>query len=677
MNSQHNNRLALASSPYLLQHQHNPVDWYEWGEEALQKARKENKPLLISVGYAACHWCHVMAHESFEDQEVAKLMNAHFVCVKIDREERPDIDQIYMDAAQILTGRGGWPLNAFALPDGRPFYAATYFPKENWKKVLANVNKAFNTQLKQLEDTAQKLTEGIQMGDLAEFEPTTSTRHFTAADYNDLLGSWVKFSDVEKGGFRGAPKFPMPNSWEFLLQYYAFTTNQTALEALVVTLNEMAKGGIYDQIGGGFARYSVDDVWLVPHFEKMLYDNAQLISLFAQAHRLFPNPFYENIVAESIDFVNRELKGKSPGFYASLDADSEGEEGKYYVWEYKEIKREIHDEDWPWFKEFYQLKPEGNWENNKNILHLKELPKKFALNNKIEVEELINKINTYKKKLHEVRWKRVHPGLDDKVLTSWNAMMMKALVEASKSLQNLDYLKQAEDLASFMYQNLRTPTGHLKRNFKNGKASIDAFLEDYALLIESLISLYQLSFEIKYLNWAYELAEICLTDFYDENSSMFFFTSSRGEQLIARKMELNDNVIPASNSVMAKVLFLLGHFFDENKKIEISKQMLSQVEKKLFKSGPYYANWSQLAGWLAYPLKEVAVLGDEAFKISFKMQKNYFPNAIFLGGNDENLDLLKGKLKEGKTTIYICKNKTCQQPTTDIQSAVKDLLSEH
>ncbi|MCH8534408.1 MAG: thioredoxin domain-containing protein [Flavobacteriaceae bacterium] len=673
MISPSSNRLAKASSPYLLQHKNNPVDWYEWGEEALQKAKEENKPLLISVGYAACHWCHVMAHESFEDEDVAKLMNQYFICIKVDREERPDIDQIYMDAAQILTGRGGWPLNAFALPDGRPFYAATYFPKANWKKVLANVHQAFTSQLDQLEDTAQKLTEGIQIGDLAEFEPA-ALKLFSTSDYKDLLVSWMKFSDLEKGGFKGAPKFPMPNSWEFLLQYYAITKNESALEAVVVTLNEMAKGGIYDQIGGGFARYSVDDVWLVPHFEKMLYDNAQLISLYAQAHRLFPNPFYQSVISETIDFVNRELKGDSPGFYASLDADSEEEEGKYYVWEYEEIKNEIQPTDWAWFKDFYQLQPQGNWEEGKNILHLPHLPKKFAVKNSINFEELNTKVFNYKKQLHQLRWNRIHPDLDDKILNSWNALMLKALVEASKSLQHLNYLNQAKELADFIYANLRTSSGHLKRNFKNDKASIDAFLEDYALLSEGLISLYQLSFEKQYLDWAYALTDICIEEFYDENSGMFFFTSSKGEQLIARKMELNDNVIPASNSVMAKVLFLLGHFYAEDEKIEMSKKMLSQVEKKLFKSGPYFANWSQLAGWLAYPLNEVAVLGEHAFEVNFKMQQTYFPNAIFLGGKEENLALLKGKLKRGETTIYVCKNKTCQQPTNSVEVALSQLL---
>ncbi len=666
------NRLSNASSPYLLQHKNNPVDWYEWGDEALQKAKSENKPILISVGYAACHWCHVMAHESFEDEEVAQLMNTYFVCIKVDREERPDIDQIYMDAAQILTGRGGWPLNAFALPDGRPFYAATYFPKDNWKKVLSNIHKAFTNQLEQLEDTAQKITEGIQLGDLAEFEPS-EVSNFTTSDYNDLLGSWMQFADTEKGGFKGAPKFPMPNSWEFMLQFFSLTKNQSALEAVITTLNEMGKGGIYDQVGGGFARYSVDDIWLVPHFEKMLYDNAQLISLYAKAYQLFPNPFYKAIIEDSISFVNRELKSNQSGFYASLDADSEGEEGKYYVWTYSELKSVVDDEDWSWFQEFYQISKNGNWEEDKNILHLKHLPKKFAKQNQISFEVLNQKIKTYKQKLLDVREKRIRPGLDDKILTSWNALMINALVDASKALQELDYLKQAKAIADFLYKNLRVADGHLKRNFKNGTASIDAFLEDYALLIEALINLYQLCFEKKYLTWALELADICLEDFFDHNSGMFYYTSSKGEQLIARKMELSDNVIPASNSVMAKSMFLLGHIFADEHKIEISKKMLSQVEQKMFKSGPYFANWSQLSGWLAYPLKEVAVVGKDAFKWAFQMQNKYYPNAIFLGGKEENLDLLKGKLQENKTLIYICENRTCKHPTQDISEAQKQL----
>ncbi|MGM0634677.1 MAG: thioredoxin domain-containing protein [Bacteroidota bacterium] len=670
------NRLAQASSPYLLQHQNNPVNWYEWSDEALEKAKSENKPILISVGYAACHWCHVMAHESFEDEQVADIMNTHFICIKVDREERPDIDQIYMDAAQILTGRAGWPLNAFALPNGKPFYAATYFPKHNWIKVLQNIHQAYQNQLEQLEETAEKLTQGIQLNDIAEFEPETLS-DFKPNDYKDLIASWQKFVDIEKGGFKGAPKFPMPNSWEFLLQYYAFTADSFALEASLTNLNEIGKGGIFDHIGGGFARYSVDDSWHVPHFEKMLYDNAQLISLYAKAYRLFPKDFYRQIINQTIEFVERELFYNKQAFYASLDADSDGEEGTYYVWTYNELKQLIAEEDWNWFTTLYQIQANGNWEDQKNIFHLKQLPVDFAKQQEIPFETLQEKLTIYRQKLHNIRWKRTHPGLDDKILTSWNAMMIRAYVEAAKALQEEKWIDQAAKTADFIKENLCNEKGALYRNFKNNKASIAAFLDDYALLIEALIELYQVNFNKDYLDWAKQLVEICLTDFYDETSGMFFYTSVRSELLIARKMEINDNVIPASNSVLAKALYLLGHFFDEESYRQISQKMLSQVERKMFKSGPYFANWSQLAGWLAFSIKEVAIVGENANKISLALQKDYFPNAIFLGGKAENLALLEGKKQDDQTLIYVCENKTCLQPTTTIAEARKLLNNEH
>lgn len=664
------NQLHLASSPYLLQHQDNPVHWVEWNAESLELAKKQNKPLLISVGYAACHWCHVMAHESFEDEDVAKLMNKHFICIKVDREERPDVDQIYMDAAQILTGRGGWPLNAFALPNGKPFYAATYFPKDNWKKVLQNIAKAYQENYAQLEDTANKLTEGIQLNDGVEFAPE-AFKTFTKTDYQDLYASWQKFIDFEKGGFKGAPKFPMPNSWQFLLQYYYFTKNQSALEATFLHLDEMAKGGIYDQIGGGFARYSVDDKWFAPHFEKMLYDNAQLISLYANAYKIHPKKLYKITIEESLAFIKRELTHPNAGFYASLDADSEGEEGTYYVWKYEELKEIISAEDWEWFQQYYQISQRGNWEKGQNILCASEKPIQFAKNKGFDETEFLKTLKNTKQKLHEIRWKREHPGLDDKILTSWNALMCKAYVDAATALQNEAYLKIAEQNADFIFENLWSNDKQLFRNYKNEKASIPAFLDDYALLIEALVTLYQANFNKKYLDWAEELSKICIRDFYDKKTALFFYTSKTGEQLIAQKFEVNDNVIPASNSSLAKSLYQLGHILDQNEYIKASEQMLMQVRQKMFKSGPYFANWSVLAGWMAFSVKEVAIMGNDAVKSTFNIQQNYFGNALFIGGNEENLKLLEGKKPKTGTRFYVCENKTCQHPTADLSEAIK------
>jgi len=370
------NNLVNATSPYLLQHANNPVNWEEWSPEVLDRAKKENKPLLISIGYAACHWCHVMAHESFEDEKVAELMNEHFICIKIDREERPDIDHIYMEAAQMLTGRGGWPLNAFALPDGRPFYAATYFPKDNWKKVLANVAKAYDNSYDQLLETAEKLTEGIKVGQ--EFSSVENNETFKVSNYRDFLLSWQKSVDLENGGFKGAPKFPMSNSWQFLLQYYQNINEHFAAEALLKTLDEMAFGGIYDQIGGGFSRYAVDDKWFAPHFEKMLYDNALLVSLYANAYKRFPKPHYKKIISETIDFITRELKHPEAGFYSALDADSEGEEGKYYVWSYEELSEFLSDKELFLVENYFNCTKRGNWESSNNILFTNQSPLDYA-----------------------------------------------------------------------------------------------------------------------------------------------------------------------------------------------------------------------------------------------------------------------------------------------------------
>lgn len=666
------NNLKYATSPYLLQHAANPVNWEEWSPEVLERAKQENKPLLISIGYAACHWCHVMAHESFEDEEVAELMNASFVCIKIDREERPDIDHIYMEAAQMLTGRGGWPLNAFALPDGRPFYAATYFPKDNWKKVLSNVAKAYSNSYGQLMETAEKLTEGIQLSQ--EFSPVEAGKEFIPSSYRDFILNWQKSVDLENGGFKGAPKFPMSNSWQFLLQYYELTQEDFAAKATLKTLDEMALGGIYDQIGGGFSRYAVDDKWFAPHFEKMLYDNALLLSLYANAYKLFPEPHYKKVIADTIAFVKRELQHPEAGFYSALDADSEGEEGKYYVWRYKELSQLLSEKELALVEGYYNCSERGNWESPKNILFAEQTPQDYAKAKNLAIESFERELEDLKEKLHAHRQKRVRPALDDKIITSWNAMMISGLTEAYKAQQIREYLELAESTTEFLLKTRFIKSEKLLRTHKNGK-SITGFLEDYAFLMEALINLYQVTFKIEYVNKARQLAELCFKDFKEESSSMFQYTSKTGEQLISKTYEINDNVIPASNSSLAKSLFLLGKLFDDEVYLETSRKMLQQVEPKLYKSGPYAANWQILYGWMAFPFYEVAIMGDEAQAVALELQSDYQSNCIFLGGQTEDLELLTKKLPEDslETVIYVCENKTCQQPTSDIEVAKKQL----
>lgn len=657
----HSNKLALASSPYLLQHAHNPVEWYEWGEEALTRARKENKPLLISIGYAACHWCHVMAHESFEDTTVAAYMNAHFVNIKIDREERPDIDQLYMDAAQLISGRGGWPLNAFALPDGRPFYAGTYFPKDRWMDLLKQIHNIYQEEYGKLEEQARSITEGINQQEFTLIKEDQKEQ-FEQDYYKDLFKSWETMIDFKLGGYAKAPKFPLPVGWEFLLQYHYLTGNSKALNAVEKTLDEMAKGGIYDQIGGGFARYSVDKYWKAPHFEKMLYDNGQLVSLYSHAYQVTKKPRYASVIRQTLSFVERELSNPDGGFYSSLDADSEGEEGRFYVWTFDELQGNLYQQEMDWVEEFYQLKKEGNWEHGQNILHSKLSISEFEMKHSLPEGSFEKSLNNIHQKLLKVRSGKTRPGTDDKILTSWNALMLKGYLDAYRALGDQQYLQKALQNARFLEKNMTQQDGSLKRNYKNGKASITAFLDDYALLAMACIHLYQSTFDIHWLNLSKSLSEYVIEHFSDDKTGLFFYTSDKSENLFARKHEVSDNVIPSSNSVMARVLYQLGLYYDDNRFSDRAISMLKIVESKLASGGPYYANWGMLFGTISHKPYEVAIMGNEALPYAIELQTQYLPTTIFMGGTQENLPLLKHKLAKEKTLIYVCRNKVCDQP---------------
>lgn len=668
------NNLALASSPYLLQHAHNPVDWYEWGEEALVRSKKENKALLISIGYAACHWCHVMAHESFEDPAIAAYMNAHFINIKIDREERPDIDQIYMDAVQLITGQGGWPLNAFALPDGRPFYAGTYFPKDNWMKLLEQLVHLYEDDFAKLEEQANAVTEGINNTNFVGLA-TAELPEFKKSKYSTFFSSYERIIDYESGGYNRAPKFPLPVSWEFLLQYHYLNKNPQVLKAVNITLTEISKGGIYDQIGGGFARYSVDKIWKAPHFEKMLYDNGQLISLYAHAFQITHNQDYERIIRQTLTFIERELMSKEGGFYSSLDADSEGVEGKFYVWTEKEMDEVLDRSVLELMKEYYQIRSQGNWEHGNNILFSKYIPLEFEKKMKLQTGEFLPILNQANALLLAHRNKRVRPGLDDKILTSWNALMLKGYVDAYRSLGDDSFLRTALQNANFLVGNMITKDGGLWRNYKNGKASISAFLDDYALLADAFLELYQVSFDKKWLDQSKAIADYVLNHFSDNATGLFFYTSDQSESLAARKHEVADNVIPASNSVFALVLYKLGKLFDEENYTQRSLRMLQQVENEILAGGPYYAKWEMLYGLVSHNVSEVAILGEEAIQKSLFLQKDYLPTSLFLGGQVENLELLKGKLLPDQTLIYVCQNKVCKIPTSDPKAALEQIKS--
>ena len=666
------NRLADAYSPYLREHADNPVQWYEWGEEALAKAKQENKPLIISIGYASCHWCHVMERESFMDTTVARIMNENFISIKIDREERPDIDQIYINAAQLISGTAGWPLNAFALPDGKPFYAATYFPKEEWIKMLQQVIELYRKENYNVTKQAAELTRGIQAMDRIA-DPVTSKQKFDQKTYQNIFNLWLADLDEAQGGLQGAPKFPMPVNWEFLLQYHHLTGNKKALDIVTRTLDQMAKGGIYDQLGGGFSRYATDSQWRIPHFEKMLYDNGQLVSLYAHAYQVTRNPLYKSVIEETLGFVEREMVSPEGGFYSSVNSDSEGEEGKYYVWTKNEIEQVLDAGKSHMVMDFYQISDTGNWENKKNILYTDRSPDEFAVEQKMTAVEWEGIVEKARALLFQARNKRIRPATDNKILTSWNALMLKGLVDAYLATGNSQYLQTALKNAHFLETNMMNEEGRLRRNYKDGKTAVNAFLDDYAMLADSFIHLYQATFDLHWLEAARVLADFAIKHFRDPANGMFYYTSDESESLIARKMEIADQVIPSSNSVLANVLYRLGTYYQNEAYLEMSTTMLNNLEEHLKTSGFFYGGWASLSGLIAYQPYEVVVCGEKALEKSLQLQSSYNPLSIFMGGDLENLPLMENKLVPGKTIIYVCRNKVCKLPVEDVKEAAVQL----
>lgn len=662
------NSLIKASSPYLLQHAHNPVNWYEWEREALEKAKKENKLILVSIGYSACHWCHVMERESFESQEVAKIMNRHFICIKVDREERPDIDQIYMLAIQLMTGSGGWPLNCLCLPDQRPIYGGTYFKKDDWINILENVADLWQHEPDKAIQYADRLTDGIRNAE--KIIPNLKREAYTQEHLTEVVAPWKQYFDLSEGGYDRAPKFPMPNNWQFMLRYSFLAEDQDTHAATLLTLEKMALGGIYDQIAGGFARYSVDGNWHVPHFEKMLYDNAQLISLYAEAYQYSRLPLFKEVAEETIAWLAREMTSAEGLFYSALDADSEGVEGKFYVWDKAELEF-MSVEDRELLMAYYHLSEEGNWEEEEtNILLRKQKDEEFALERGIDLEELKQKISELNLKLLMQRGKRVRPGLDDKCLTAWNAMAIKALAESAEIFDQKEYYQMAKRAADFILNKLKTPEGTLFRNFKSGKATISGFLDDYAFFIEALIALYQADFDEKWLNEAKQLTDQVIANFADPESPMFFYTPSGGEVLIARKHEIMDNVIPASNSVMAQNLHALGLLFDEERYVVQAAAMLASVQPQIKTYGSAYSNWAIHLLNEVFGVNEIAITGESAGMLKKEINSRYIPNKIILSGTNSTLPLLKDK-GSIETKIYICQNKVCQLPVATVDEALK------
>ena len=662
----HTNKLIHESSPYLLQHAHNPVDWYPWGDQAFEKAKTENKLVLISIGYSACHWCHVMEHESFEDSLTADMMNKNFINIKVDREERPDVDQVYMNAVQLMTGSGGWPLNCLALPDGRPVYGGTYFPKDKWQRTLNSLLELKNNDPIKLEEYAKNLTAGIQQSELItkNENPLETKKEFLTLKVNE----WSKYWDKKRGGPNRAPKFPLPNNYQFLLEYATLSEDEESLEFVSTTLDEMAKGGIYDQIGGGFSRYSTDEEWKAPHFEKMLYDNAQLVSLYSEAFTATQNPRYKKIVCETLEFIERELTNKTGGFYSALDADSEGEEGKFYVWKKEELQEVLTEEEFEITKEFYNVTSKGLWEHENYILLMDEnSDKMLSIDN-----SLSEKIEVIKSKLMTERKKRIRPGLDDKILTSWNMLMIEAYLDAYIAFEDENYLKIAEQQMKFIFNNLITNDDGLFHLHKDGKSSINGYLEDYAFTISTLLKMYESTFDEGYISQADDLMNYSIEHFLDEESGMFWFKSKKDEALIAKKQENSDNVIPASNSVMAHNLFKLAKLSNNQNFEQIGKQMLSNILPHI-EYGQSYSNWLRLYLYETYPFYEIAATGKNFKELTSELRKTYIPNKIVLGAEQKSeLPLLENKfLEEG--TIFVCQNKTCQLPVNNVKEALKQI----
>lgn len=668
--AKYTNGLINETSPYLLQHAHNPVNWLPWSEEVFEIAKKENKLVLISVGYSSCHWCHVMEHESFEDEEVAAIMNENFICVKVDREERPDVDQVYMDAVQFMTnGNGGWPLNCFTLPDGRPIKGGTYFEKEQWIELLNNLTYNYKKSPRRFEQYADNVMHRIEQNELIEIADTDM--NFEENVLDSLIQNWTPFFDTIFGGDLRTNKFPLPNNLDFLMQYAYHNNDTVVMNHVDLTLKHMALGGIFDQVGGGFSRYSTDPQWRVPHFEKMLYDNAQLISLYSKAYQRTKNETYKKVVYRTIEWAYREMMHSNGAFYAALDADTEGEEGKFYVWKEEELKKVLEEKEFQLVKNYYQINKQSLWEG-KHILTRAESDQEFAMKNGYTNEELTKTISKINRKLLQDRNQRIKPGLDDKALTSWNALMQIGLLDAYQVFKEPLFLRAAEQNANWLFKQQIKEDGGLWHTFKDGQSTINGFLEDYCFTIEACIKLYEVSFDESYLSKADQLASYAIAHFYNEKHGMFYFSSDESE-LLTRKMEITDQVIPSSNSTMASVLFDLGILLDNRSYKEKAKQMLANVYKDIPHFLGNYSNWGILALNMTHPYYEVAITGKTWKNLQEDLNEFYIPNRLYMGADTtSNLAILEGKFL-AQPTIFVCIEGACKMPTESAKDAIEQM----
>ena len=682
------NRLINETSPYLLQHANNPVDWYPWGEEALERARSEDKPILLSIGYSACHWCHVMERESFEDEIIAGMMNENFVSIKVDREERPDLDQVYMQAVQMLTGSGGWPMTVFLTPEGKPFYGGTYFPPTDrqgmpgFPRLLTSIAEAYKTNKGEVDRVTQQLTTQMTQSNQIPKGTSILTVDILHQAYSTLATNF----DYQNGGFGNAPKFPQPMGPEFLLRYYHHGYNPRALELVEITLEKMAYGGIYDQIGGGFHRYSTDAYWLVPHFEKMLYDNALLARLYLHTHLITGKPLYRRIVEETLDYVLREMTDSSGGFYSAQDADSEGVEGKFFVWTPDEIRAVLGDADSEVFSSYYGVTPNGNFEGE-NILNIRQDPEAFAEAHDLTQEQLDEIISRSSKALLDVREQRIHPMRDDKVLASWNGLMLRSFAEAAAALGRADYLEAAVKNAGFLVGTMKSQ-GRLLRTYRDGQAKLLGYLEDYSFVVDGLLALYEATFDIRWLDEAVTLADSMIELFWDEGIGGFYDTGSDHETLVVRPRDVFDNAQPCGGSVASDALLKLAVFTgnsDYNSKAAVPLRSLHQA---MSQSPGGTGHWLNALDFYVSPPKEIAVIGprnDPATQALLDtVFSRFLPNKVVMGTENPlsaggiegtpDFPLLQDRIMVGGLpSAYVCENYTCQLPVTDPDALAEQL----
>ncbi len=687
------NQLKDETSPYLLQHADNPVDWHPWGDEAFRLAREQDKPVLLSIGYSACHWCHVMAHESFEDEATAEMMNALFVNVKVDREERPDVDDIYMGAVQAIAGQGGWPMTVFLLPDGRPFYGGTYYPKErrmgmpSFTQLMNAVHEAYRSQRANLEKQADNLHQSLKRDVLAIGREDDSG--LTGDMLDEAARSLLASIDRENGGFGAQPKFPNPISLEFLLRHHARTGDEEALNLATFNLRQMANGGIYDQIGGGFARYSVDAHWLVPHFEKMLYDNAQLSRLYLHAWQITGDGCFKSIAEDIYDYILREMTAPAGGFYSATDADSEGEEGKFFVWTIEEAAEALApiSAEQPRALEIaietYGLTPQGNFEGS-NILHLPRPLDETAIDLGMSLDELSAALAVIKRRMYAVREERVPPSLDDKILTSWNGLMLGSLAEAARVLKRDDYLAAARRAGEFLLDQMLSDGGRLYRTHKDGRSKLNAYLEDYANLIDALLELYQSTFETSWFAAARQLADTALMRFRSDDGG-FYDTSDDHESLIVRPRNLQDNVTPSGNAMMAKQLLRLAAYTGEARYDAAAREVLRKLSDAMRQYPQAFAESLNAADMLVGGIAEVAVIGvrqDQTTReVLDELQQPFRPNLVTAYSRHDvarhdSIPLLSARIMiDGATTVYVCRNFVCKMPATTA-AQTRSLLAE-